>query len=195
MWGGVQAALCCLRFFTDDRGRTHGRARIGQRPRRRSFKPAVRPVPGDLRAVSAPASSSSTTFRRHGSACIPTRGRKTHMKRSYFNPGICGDGTDMPCPIPICRCRPSTPATSTRRRTRTPRGVRGAARSFPSNRAGEGQGIFTADTYISTIAWYRSTSSRWLPSSTASVVAMMMWANVAAGINRVAPRFSTPSTM
>ena len=22
MWGGVQAALCCLRFFTDDRGRT-----------------------------------------------------------------------------------------------------------------------------------------------------------------------------
>ena len=22
MWGGVQAGLCCLRFFTDDRGRT-----------------------------------------------------------------------------------------------------------------------------------------------------------------------------
>ena len=22
MWGGVQTALCCLRFFTDDRGRT-----------------------------------------------------------------------------------------------------------------------------------------------------------------------------
>ena len=22
MWGGVQAALCCLRYFTDDRGRT-----------------------------------------------------------------------------------------------------------------------------------------------------------------------------
>lgn len=22
MWGGVQAALCCLRFFTDHRGRT-----------------------------------------------------------------------------------------------------------------------------------------------------------------------------
>jgi hypothetical protein len=24
-----------------------------------------------------------------------------HLKRSYFNGGICGDGTDVPCPDPV----------------------------------------------------------------------------------------------
>ncbi len=100
MWGGVQAALCCLRFFTDDRGRTivergldHVRGGV--------VAPAVHPVPGHLRRMSARASSSSTTCPRNGSACTPIRGPRTTMKRSYFNGGICGDGTDKPCPDPV----------------------------------------------------------------------------------------------
>ncbi len=98
MWGGVQAALCCLRFFTDDRGRTDRRARLGPCPRR-GRPTAVRSLPGDLRAVSA-CFFVLQHSRAAGSPCTPTRGRRTMLKRSYFNGGVCGEGTDNPCPDP-----------------------------------------------------------------------------------------------
>ena len=99
MWGGVQTALCCLRFFTDDRGRTIVERGLDQCPRR-------------LR----PSSSSSASWRssQRCSACffvfynIPAQWiamhsdpwPEDHLKRSYFNGGICGDGTEIPCPDP-----------------------------------------------------------------------------------------------
>ena len=48
MWGGVQAALCCLRFFTDDRGRTIVERGLDQ-VRGGTREAAVHPFPGDLR--------------------------------------------------------------------------------------------------------------------------------------------------
>ena len=48
MWGGVQAALCCLRFFTDDRGRTIVERGLDN-VRGGVVTPAVHPVPGHLR--------------------------------------------------------------------------------------------------------------------------------------------------
>ena len=100
MWGGVQAALCCLRYFTDDRGRTVVERGLGPCPgrirRSSSSSASWRSSPRSARA-----SSSSTTFPRNGSACTPTPGPRTILKRSYFNGGICGDGTDVPCPDPV----------------------------------------------------------------------------------------------
>ena len=41
------------------------------------------------------ASSSSTTFPCSGSPCTPTPGPRTIWTRSYFNGGVCGDGTEV----------------------------------------------------------------------------------------------------
>ena len=76
MWGGVQAGLCCLRYFTDDRGRTFVERGLDQCPRR-IRQAAIHALPGDLRRVSARSSSCSTTFPRSGSPCTPTPGRRT----------------------------------------------------------------------------------------------------------------------
>jgi hypothetical protein len=98
MWGAVQSALCCLRFFTDDRGRTiverglddvRGGV-VGQRIAR-------------FLAVFAAVSLSFFLlfnvpiqfFAMHGDPWPADQ-----MKRSYFTGGICGAGTNVPCPDP-----------------------------------------------------------------------------------------------
>jgi hypothetical protein len=99
MWGGVQAALCCLRYFTDDRGRTlveRGLERV-----RSGF------VGHELvRFLAIFAAVSSCFFFLYN---VPAQWigmhsdpwPEDHQKRSYFNGGICGDGTDTPCPNPV----------------------------------------------------------------------------------------------
>ena len=99
MWGGVQAALCCLRFFTDDRGRTV--VERGLDSIRGGFvKQQFIRFLAIFAAVSARASSSSTTCPRPGSACTPIRGRRIVRSARTSTGGICGDGTDRPCPNP-----------------------------------------------------------------------------------------------
>ncbi len=98
MWGGVQAGLCSLRYFTDDRGRTfveRGSERI-----RGSF-----------------AREQTTRFLAIFAACslfflvlynLPAQWFALHaepwpedlQKRSYFTMGICGEGTGRLCPHP-----------------------------------------------------------------------------------------------
>jgi Spirocyclase AveC-like len=98
MWGGVQAGLCALRFFTDDRGRTF-------------VERGLERVQGGF------AKQQLTRFLAIFAACsmfffvfynIPAQWFAMHQdpwpaditKRSYFLMGICGDGTDRPCPDP-----------------------------------------------------------------------------------------------
>ena len=50
MWGGVQAGLCCMRYFTDDRGRTFVERGLDQ-VRGGIRQTAAHPLPGDLRRV------------------------------------------------------------------------------------------------------------------------------------------------
>jgi hypothetical protein len=99
MWGGVMTALSCLRFFTDDRGRTVVERGLDQVRGGFARQQFVRFL-AIFGAVSAcffvfynlPAQ----WFAMHSDPW-PT----DHLKRSYFNGGICGDGTDTPCPDPI----------------------------------------------------------------------------------------------
>jgi hypothetical protein len=98
MWGGVQGGLCALRFFTDDRGRTF-------------VERGLERVQGGF------AKQQFTRFLAVFGACsvfffvfynIPAQWFALHqdpwpqdiLKRSYFLMGICGDGTDRPCPDP-----------------------------------------------------------------------------------------------
>jgi Spirocyclase AveC-like len=98
MWGGVQTALCCLRFFTDDRGRTiveRGLDNIRGGFARQQL----------TRFLAIFAAVSACFFVLYN---IPVQWfamhadpwPEDHLKRSYFNNGICGDGTDIPCPDP-----------------------------------------------------------------------------------------------
>jgi hypothetical protein len=98
MWGGVQAALCCLRFFTDDRGRTvveRGLDNVRGGFAKQQF---IR-----FLAIFAAISASFFVF-----YIIPAQFMATHadpwpedvQKRSYFTSGLCGEGTDRPCPDP-----------------------------------------------------------------------------------------------
>jgi hypothetical protein len=98
MWGGVQAALCCLRFFTDDRGRTvveRGLDNVRGGFAKQQF---VR-----FLAIFAAISASFFVF-----YIVPAQFMATHadpwpedvQKRSYFTSGLCGEGTDRPCPDP-----------------------------------------------------------------------------------------------
>ena len=50
MWGGVQAGLCCMRYFTDDRGRTFVERGLDN-VRGGFVTPAVHALPGDLRGL------------------------------------------------------------------------------------------------------------------------------------------------
>lgn len=99
MWGGVQAALCCLRYFTDDRGRTlaeRGLDHVRGGPVAQQFTRFL--------AIFAAVSACFFIFYN-----VPAQWFGMHadpwpadvQKRSYFNGGICGDGTDTPCPNPV----------------------------------------------------------------------------------------------
>ncbi|WP_445167060.1 spirocyclase AveC family protein [Mycolicibacterium sp. Dal123E01] len=98
MWGGVMTALACLRFFTDDRGRTiveRGLDQVRGGFAKQQF----------IRFLAIFAFTSSAFFFLYN---VPAQWialhsdpwPADHLKRSYFNGGICGDGTDMPCPDP-----------------------------------------------------------------------------------------------
>ena len=98
MWGGVQAGLCCLRFFTDDRGRTF--VERGLDSVRGGF--AVQQL---TRFLATFAACSAFFFVLYN---LPAQWFAMHqdpwpqdvLKRSYFLMGICGEDTDRPCPDP-----------------------------------------------------------------------------------------------
>jgi hypothetical protein len=98
MWGGVQAALCCLRYFTDDRGRTvveRGLDNVRGGFARQQFTRFL--------AIFAAVSACFFVFYNVPAQWIGMHSDpwpEDHQKRSYFNGGICGDGTDVPCPNP-----------------------------------------------------------------------------------------------
>jgi hypothetical protein len=98
MWGGVQAALCCLRFFTDDRGRTvveRGLEQVRGGVARQQF----------VRFLAVFAAASSIFLLIYN---VPAQWFGMHadpwpqdvLKRSYFVGALCGDGTDRLCPDP-----------------------------------------------------------------------------------------------
>ncbi|HWI42366.1 MAG TPA: spirocyclase AveC family protein [Nocardioides sp.] len=98
MWGGVQAGLCCLRFFTDDRGRT-----VAERGLDRVKGGAV--TQQLVRFLSIFAAVSACFFVFYN---IPAQFAAMHaapwpkdiQERSYFLMGICGEGTGRLCPDP-----------------------------------------------------------------------------------------------
>jgi uncharacterized protein DUF5135 len=98
MWGGVQAGLCALRYFTDDRGRTF--VERGLEHVRGGF--AKQQL---MRFLAIVAACSTFFFVFYN---IPAQWLALHqdpwpqdlLKRSYFLMGICGDGTDRLCPDP-----------------------------------------------------------------------------------------------
>ena len=99
MWGGVQAALCCLRYFTDDRGRT-----VVERGLDRVRSGFVRQELTRFLAIFAAVSSCFFFLYNVPAQWIGMHSDpwpEDHQKRSYFNGGICGDGTDTPCPNPV----------------------------------------------------------------------------------------------
>ncbi|MFI9536127.1 spirocyclase AveC family protein [Nocardia fusca] len=98
MWGAVQAGLACLRFFTDDRGRT-----IVERGLDEVRGGVVRQQLTRSLAIFAAVSAIFFVFYN-----VPAQWFGQHadpwpadiQERSYFIGGICGDGTDKPCPDP-----------------------------------------------------------------------------------------------
>jgi hypothetical protein len=99
MWGGVQAALCCLRHFTDDRGRTvveRGLDRVRGGVVKQQF----------IRFLAIFAGVSACFFFLYN---VPAQWFGMHadpwpedvQQRSYFNGGTCGAGSDQPCPNPV----------------------------------------------------------------------------------------------
>jgi hypothetical protein len=98
MWGGVQAGLCCLRFFTDDRGMT-----LVERGLERVRGGFVQQQLTRFLAIFAAVSALFFVFYN-----LPVQWFAMHAerwpddlsKRSYFMMGICGDGTDRLCPDP-----------------------------------------------------------------------------------------------
>lgn len=86
MWGGVQAALCCLRFFTDDRGRTvveRGLDHVRGGFARQQFTRFL--------AIFAGVSSCFFFFYNVPAQWIGMHSDpwpQDHQKRSYFNGGI-----------------------------------------------------------------------------------------------------------
>ena len=99
MWGGVQAGLCCLRYFTDDRGHT-----IVERGLDHVRGGFARQQLGRFLAVFAAVSACFFVFYIVPAQWVAMHADPwpaDHLKRSYFNGGICGDGTDVPCPDPL----------------------------------------------------------------------------------------------
>lgn len=98
MWGGVQTALCCLRFFTDDRGRT-----VMERGLDNVRGGFVRQQFTRFLAIFAGVSACFFFFYNVPAIWLGMQADpwpEDHQKRSYFNGGICGEGTDKPCPHP-----------------------------------------------------------------------------------------------
>jgi hypothetical protein len=99
MWGGVQAALCSLRYFTDDRGRT-----FVERGLERVRGGAV--VRQSTRFLAIFAACSMIFFLCYN---VPVQWFAMHAQswpkdiqtRSYFMSGSCGDGTGLLCPDPV----------------------------------------------------------------------------------------------
>lgn len=99
MWGGVQAALCCLRYFTDDRGRT-----VVERGLDNVRGGFVKQQFTRFLAIFAGVSACFFIFYNIPAVWLGMHADpwpEDHQKRSYFNGGICGDGTDIPCPNPV----------------------------------------------------------------------------------------------
>ncbi|MGW4370503.1 spirocyclase AveC family protein [Nocardia takedensis] len=98
MWGAVQTGLASLRYFTDDRGRT-----VVERGLEQVRGGVVRQQLTRFLAIFAAVSAIFFVFYN-----IPAQLVGQHadpwptdiQKRSYFIGGICGDGTDKPCPHP-----------------------------------------------------------------------------------------------
>ncbi|MBF6220544.1 spirocyclase AveC family protein [Nocardia abscessus] len=99
MWGGVQAGLCALRYFTDDRGRTF-------------VERGLERIQGGF------VKQQTTRFLAIFAACslfffvcynLPAQWFAMNadpwpediQKRSYFDMGICGEGTGRLCPDPV----------------------------------------------------------------------------------------------
>ncbi|WP_319447876.1 MULTISPECIES: spirocyclase AveC family protein [unclassified Mycobacterium] len=98
MWGGVMTALSCLRFFTDDRGRT-----VVERGLDHVRGGVVKQQLVRFLAIFAAVSGCFFFFYNVPAQWIAMHSDpwpEDHLKRSYFNGGICGDGTDVPCPDP-----------------------------------------------------------------------------------------------
>lgn len=99
MWGAVQAGLCCLRYFTDDRGRT-----VVERGLDHIRGGFARQQLARFLAVFAAVSACFFFLYNVPAQWIGMHADPwpaDHLKRSYFNGGICGDGTDVPCPDPV----------------------------------------------------------------------------------------------
>ncbi|MEU5880521.1 spirocyclase AveC family protein [Spirillospora sp. NPDC047279] len=98
MWGGVQAGLCALRYFTDDRGRT-----VVERGLERVQGGFVKLQVTRFLAIFAASSALFFVFYN-----VPVQWFAMNadpwpediQKRSYFMSGICGDGTGRLCPDP-----------------------------------------------------------------------------------------------
>ena len=98
MWGGVQTALCCLRFFTDDRGRTlveRGLDSVRGGVVKQQFIRFLAIFGGVSACFFLFYNVPATWLGMHADAWP-----EDVQQRSYFNPGICGEGTERPCPNP-----------------------------------------------------------------------------------------------
>jgi hypothetical protein len=99
MWGGVETALCCLRYFTDSGGRT-----IVERGLDHVGGGFIRQQTTRFLAIFAAVSASFFFI-----YMVPAQWLAMHadpwpediQKRSYFIGGICGEGTDRLCPHPV----------------------------------------------------------------------------------------------
>ena len=99
MWGAVQTALCCLRFFTDDRGRT-----VVERGLENVRGGFARQQLTRFLAIFAAVSASFFFLYNVPAQWVGMHADpwpEDHQKRSYFTGGICGDGTNVPCPHPV----------------------------------------------------------------------------------------------
>ncbi|MGW4368574.1 spirocyclase AveC family protein [Nocardia takedensis] len=98
MWGGVQAGLCALRYFTDDRGRTF--VERGSEHIRGGF---VKQQSIRFLAIFAACSAFFFCFYNLPAQWFAMNADpwpEDIQKRSYFNMGICGEDTGRLCPDP-----------------------------------------------------------------------------------------------
>jgi hypothetical protein len=98
MWGGVQEAMCSLRYFTDDRGRTVVERGLDQVRGGVAKQQATR-----FLAIFAGISACFFVFYNVPAQWVGMHADPwpaDHLKRSYFNGGTCGAGSDQPCPDP-----------------------------------------------------------------------------------------------